>query len=225
IGKCGPLDPNTRFAALGRAVDIFVDELNQTPQQELVCLASYSTNVRFPCNCCPQVISVNPTTGQPDQTDPCPRVGRGCGGPTQYFVEFNEAEIHSNLSPDTNALRGPIQAMINRGIGGGTSIGSGLQQGMAAVTGANSRPFAFPTIILMTDGNHNNGIGPEVVAQQALNDGIVVHTITFSPGANQALMKQVAETTGGRHLHADSEDDLKDAFRALARTLPVMLTQ
>jgi uncharacterized protein involved in propanediol utilization len=53
-----------------------------------------------------------------------------------------------------------------------------------------------------------------------------VHTITFSNGANQALMQQVASATnGGIHLHADSAADLAAAFRAIARTLSVTLVE
>jgi hypothetical protein len=48
--------------------------------------------------------------------------------------------------------------------------------------------------------------------------------ITFLPGAVSTDMTQVAELTGGRYIHADTEEELVAAFEELARTLPVVLT-
>ena len=192
LEPCGPLPANTRFAALSRAVDAFIVELNATPQDELVCLASYSSRVNIRCS----------------------------GG----NVVFPQASIHSSLSANANAVRIPIDQMLQRGIGGRTAVGSGLQAGLQAVKGPGARPFAFPTIVLMTDGVHNQGVNPLVVADQAVADSIVVHTITFSRGANRSLMRRVAQKTGGIHRHADDEADLTEAFREIARSLPVMLT-
>lgn len=212
LEPCGPLASDTRFAALSRAVDAFIDELNATPQDELICLASYSSPVNIRCRCCPG-------GGQP-----CSQTSTRCRGATSHFITFPQASIHSNLSSNAAALRGPIDGMMQQGIGGSTAIGSGLAAGLQAVKGPGARPFAFPTVVLMTDGNHNRGTSPDVIAQQAATDGIVVHTITFSRGANQSLMRTVAQITGGTHRHADNERDLTEAFREIARSLPVMLT-
>lgn len=207
--SCGPLRDDSRFAALARAVREFAAELDRTPQLEQVCLASYSSPVRIACRCC---------------DSGCNSVSERCRGGTSYFLQFPEAESHSDLSGDTNVLLPPLGSMLSRGIGGSTAIGSGLNAGLDAVLGPNSRPFAAPTIVLMTDGVHNRGVAPEVVAQRAADLGIVVHTITFSRGADQARMREVARITGGIHLHADTEDDLLESFREIANTLPVMLT-
>ncbi|MFN3189506.1 MAG: VWA domain-containing protein [Aureliella sp.] len=216
--NCGPMAPNTRFAALARAIDLFLGELAGTPQQEQTCLVSYSSNGSVTCRCCPTFDSEGNIINE------CPRVSRGCGGRVAYTYRHLESEQHSSLSFDNNAVRGPVQTMLNVGIAGGTAIGSGLNTGINAVLGANARPFAFPTIVLLTDGRHNTGISPIPIANRAKDEGIVVHTVTFSPAADQGLMRQVADITGGRHLHADNEADLGAAFREIALTLPVMLT-
>ena len=110
--------------------------------------------------------------------------------------------------------------------GGFTGIGRGLEFGLDSVLNdTNSREFSLKSVIVMTDGNQNRGISPEIVAQQAGPDGIVVHTITFSPGANQALMEQVANVGGGIHLHAETNDELVDAFQTIARQLQVLLIE
>jgi len=109
--------------------------------------------------------------------------------------------------------------------GGRTAVGQGLQVGLnSVVNDPLARDLAEKTVIIMTDGNHNQGINPLTVAN-GINNGVVVHTITFSRGANQNLMRQVAEATGGTHLHANSNQELIDAFREIALQLQVITTE
>jgi uncharacterized protein YegL len=108
---------------------------------------------------------------------------------------------------------------------GRTAIGLALQDGIRGVSGSGSRPFAVPTIVLMTDGLHNTGVEPIVPARQAARQRITVHTVTFGGDADLRRMREVAEVTGGRHFHANSGSDLTEVFREIARTLPVLLTE
>ncbi len=191
--NCGPLESDTRFAALDRAIAGFLEELELTFPNEQVALASYSS--KFSTNC--------------------------SGGK----IDFQIADICEPLTHDYNAIRSDMNVFMTKGIGGNTAIGEGLKKGIEAITGPKARPFAAKTIVLMTDGLHNTGTEPIVFAQQAAAKEIVVHTITFSPAADVNRMKAVANATGGRHYHADSENDLNEIFREIARTLPVLLTQ
>jgi len=108
--------------------------------------------------------------------------------------------------------------------GGFTGIGRALQVGIDSVQNdAGSRgAFSLKSVVLMTDGRQNRGVGPVAVAQAAKRLGITVHTITFSSGANESLMKQVAETTGGIHVHADTDEELLEAFDTIANTIQVL---
>jgi Ca-activated chloride channel homolog len=107
---------------------------------------------------------------------------------------------------------------------GFTAIGLGLRTGLRSIKqDPNSRPFAFKEILLMTDGNHNTGINPLAVVPEAQRDNVTVHAITFSRDANQALMRQVAQQTGGVFLHANTNQELIDAFREIAVQVPVIL--
>ncbi len=110
------------------------------------------------------------------------------------------------------------------GPNGFTAIGDGLTLGNTSVLrDPQARPFAEKTVILMTDGNHNTGVSPDVVARTMT--GVKVHTITFGSGANRPLMQNVARITGGISLHANSNRQLEDAFREIALQLPVLLTE
>ena len=77
----------------------------------------------------------------------------------------------------------------------------------------------------MTDGRQNRGVSPDIVVRDAEAAGVVVHTITFSEGANQALMQEVAEIGRGIHLHADNDEELLEAFQTIARQLQVLLIE
>ena len=108
---------------------------------------------------------------------------------------------------------------------GFTAIGLALRDGISVVTGPGSRPFAVPTIVLMTDGRHNTGVEPIVPARVAARQNIVVHTVTFGGNADLRRMRDVARVTNGKHFHADNGTDLVAVFREIARTLPVLLTE
>jgi uncharacterized protein YegL len=108
---------------------------------------------------------------------------------------------------------------------GMTAIGRALNTGIDGVTGSRSRNLSVPIIILMTDGQHNTGIEPIHPAKDAAALGITVHTITFGSGADVRRMRAVADTTGGRHFHADNGLELREVFREIARSLPIQLTQ
>lgn len=128
------------------------------------------------------------------------------------------------VQPMTSDLSLIQDAFDRETAGGTTAIGRALRAGLASIEeDPQSRPFAFKELILMTDGNHNTGINPLRVAPEAVAAGVIVHTITFSSGANQGLMRQVAEDTGGSHLHADTDDQLTEVFREIALQVPVIL--
>jgi Ca-activated chloride channel family protein len=128
------------------------------------------------------------------------------------------------LTNNYAAVRTQVNGFTANGL---TAIGEALLQGSdSLVNDPLNRSFAFKTIIVMTDGNHNRGSNPSITVATPVARSQTVHTITFSNGANRALMQQVASATnGGIHLHADNAADLAAAFRAIARTLSVTLVE
>ncbi|MEM7477386.1 MAG: VWA domain-containing protein [Planctomycetota bacterium] len=110
---------------------------------------------------------------------------------------------------------------------GGTAIGYGIQQGVPTLYDpAYARPLAAKTVIVMTDGMHNRGTDPVTVAQNFINQyDFTIHTITFSSGADQVRMQNVANVGGGLHYHAETGAELVDVFRQIANNLPTIITQ
>jgi Mg-chelatase subunit ChlD len=128
-----------------------------------------------------------------------------------------------DMTQNTQAIR---DAFAAESPGGRTAIGLGLRTGLDSVLNdVNNRPFALKSIVVMTDGRHNEGIAPDVVALDAAAAGITVHTLTFGSGANQALMQEVAALTGGDHRQADTNAELIEAFEEIARQLSVLLIE
>lgn len=138
----------------------------------------------------------------------------------------NHAHIEVNLTDNYSQINSANFAISSQFEGGMTNVGGGIDSGITAVNHPSlSRPWATNALVLMSDGNHNTGTDPIVAAQNAVNESIPIYTVSFSDEADQALMQQIADMTGGTHYHAVNAQQLNDAFRDIARRLPSMLTQ
>jgi Mg-chelatase subunit ChlD len=127
-----------------------------------------------------------------------------------------------NFSGDTGPVRTAVQALSTSLWNGNTHIDAGIRIARQTLS-ANARDGAEKIMIVLTDGNHNGGpLDPEVLA--AVDDDIKIYTITFSAGADQATMQNVAAAGGGSHFHADTATQLAAVFRKLG-AIPVTMIQ
>ena len=204
--ECNGAHPSlSRWAGLRGAMDIFLATLETTDMNELVGLVSYSSD-----------------TTSCGFTLPASRIDSQMV--TDYTL-IRQRMINYSAVPPTGDIR----------VRGGTNIAAGITDGTAVVTNpATRRPFAEQTLIVMTDGNANSpgGVAAAAIATtdaataaKAANPLLRIHTITFSDGANQPLMQQVATIGGGNHYHAPDAATLEDIFQEIALTLPVVLTE
>ena len=186
----------SRWYRLVEAVDAFTDVLEFTDQKELIALVTFSS----------------------------------------------DASADLSLQPEGNtgvayeALHNEIQSLHAYGA---TAIGKGLQEGFPLIiedengvyepnrNPPDPRPFAAKTIVVLTDGRNNKWPDPVAATEDALAEhrNVTVHTVTFSPGADQSKMRSVAEVGGGRHYHADDGDELVEIFNEIANNLPTVLTE
>lgn len=136
-------------------------------------------------------------------------------------VYSTTARKRVDLTSDLNRIRTAFATEIPLGF---TAIGQGLQLGRnSLLSDANSRRFALKTVVLMTDGNHNRGVEPAVIAADCARNNIQVHTVTFSRDADLSRMRDVARIAGGVHFHANTNEELIEQFRLIARQLKVVL--
>lgn len=126
------------------------------------------------------------------------------------------SSLDLGLSYDLSVVDSRINSLSNSVWNGNTDIESGVRTGLSVFSSdQNARAGAERYMIVMTDGNQNVG-NVESAADAADAAGITVHTVTFSVDANQALMKSVATRAGGRHMHANTPEELREVFRELA---------
>ncbi len=187
----------SRWARLLEAVETFTDVLGETDQKELIALVTFSTN------------------SNADLT---------------LQTEGNSAVKYQELHNVVNQIM-PY---------GATAIGKGLKEGFPliledsdgvydpfATNPPDPRPFAAKTIAVLTDGQNNKWPDPVDATRDALESHptVTVHTVTFSEGAEQQKMRDVAAVGGGRHYHANDGDELVEIFDEIANNLPTILTE
>jgi hypothetical protein len=138
----------------------------------------------------------------------------------------DESTTPLELSSDYEAVKNQLISYSSAYESGGTNIGGGMMDGRSAVLNTtHGRSFASKVIVLMTDGVHNYGKSPLSAADEVAASGVTLFAITFSDEADQLLMQDVAERCGGQHFHAATAVELQEAFVAIARSLPTLLTQ
>lgn len=133
------------------------------------------------------------------------------------------ATLDEELSDSFTAVRSRVEQIYPTG---GTAIGDGMLTGLPPIISSESRPFAAKTIVVLTDGENNNGTDPGEAVEDILGQhDVTIHTVTFSPGADKAAMKAVAKAGRGRHYHADEGEALVEIFEEIANNLPTILTE
>lgn len=193
--KNAPHSSKSRWASLRRAVDDYMNIVGQIQPSPRVGLVTWASEI---------------TTST-----------------TEYKltgVTSKKIADDASLSSDYSTLKSAMSNRSSKVMLGGTEMSAGLDEAISVMK-SSDRPLAKKIIVLMTDGQWNLGRSPVLCAQDARDKNIVIHTISFLPGAVQTDLTTVAETTGGRHYHADNEAELRDAFTELAKSLPIILTK
>lgn len=127
------------------------------------------------------------------------------------------------MTSNMGVIRDAVNQMQAQGY---TAIGQGMQIGSDSLEfDPLTRPFSDKAMVLLTDGIENRGPFVNEVLPGIISRGAPIYTITFGAGADQALMRQVANTTGGEHYHAPDGQALRDAFDEIARSLAVVMIE
>ena len=117
------------------------------------------------------------------------------------LVQFSDsAQTLCQPHTDYNYIRECISAM---GDGGGTSISSGIDNGIDQLNAVSSES---KIMILMTDGEDSQTDLVMQSAKNAADNKIKIYTIGFGDGVNDSLLTDVAEATGGEYRYADTNN-------------------
>ena len=96
------------------------------------------------------------------------------------------------------------------------------------IDGTIARQFAAKTIVVLTDGENNNGKEPKQAAIDIVGqDAVTIHTVIFATDNQTAkdAMEDTAEEGNGKHYHADTGAELITKFIEIANNLPTILSE
>lgn len=134
-------------------------------------------------------------------------------------------------------------AIDNLSAAGCTNAAGGLYKGREELNGPNARSDAMHFIIFLTDGLPNKGLTtaqscsscPDYCPQakeaareqavEAVDEHIVIHTIAMGSKADQALMQEVADITGGTFHYAPTSGDLDAVYEDIFNQIRLRLIQ
>ncbi len=99
--------------------------------------------------------------------------------------------------------------------GENTAIGEGITMALRALkySKANSK-----VVVLLTDGEHNSGrVSPRDATQMAIERGVRIYTIGIGKEGdfNVAMMKRIAEESGGDYFSATNKEELQDVYKEI----------
>lgn len=136
------------------------------------------------------------------------------------IVFATTARKEINLNSDLQKVSDRLFAMQPNYYDSNTNIGDGLRLAIQEVTSSRARKNARPMIILMSDGVSNAGPDEISVAQEAVDAGIPVYTISVGAGADRSVLQKIAEMTGAQEFFADgSAEEYTAELRQIFRTL------
>jgi Mg-chelatase subunit ChlD len=112
---------------------------------------------------------------------------------------------------DTSAANDTIDTYDD---GGNTAINLGLDKGNA-VHDFRERPESQKVVILLSDGENTVGTDSATVeqAERAAENNVTVFTVGFGDGADEDLLEQVANETGGTYRFAENATELNTVFQ------------
>ncbi len=135
------------------------------------------------------------------------------------IVDFDhEAKVLEPLSVVANN-RTALKSAIDRvDSSGETNIGGGM---LAAFDQLAERgvPGHGKATVLLTDGVHNTGTDPTEVIPLYVEQGWPVYTVALTDFADEALMKEIASSTGGRYYSAPTSSALLDIYNRIKQTI------
>ncbi len=96
---------------------------------------------------------------------------------------------------------------------GGTDIYAALEAALELCRDAKEDGRS-PVAVLLSDGGSNVPV-PEL-AEEYMKEGVSISTVSLGPGANEVLLQQLAQATGGEYFKVENAKDLVSAFQKVS---------
>ncbi len=133
------------------------------------------------------------------------------------ILEFDDGNrlvrpIENLTAANAEDFKNDVDAILP---GNNTAIGSALAASqpefVRIATAGRTR-----TVILMSDGENNRGVDPEVAAQDLNDIGVRVHTIPAGSAADINLLSDISGETGGVMIAAEVPDELPAVYAEMS---------
>jgi len=167
------------------------------------------------------------------------------GTQNNFYPAGADSTTASELSSDYSTITNTLWTQFTAA--GWTNIGDGIYRGSEILStneaeGHHGRTNAVHVMILISDGIPNRPCNPATMncnvdaantwsllhidnaVDWAVQNGIIIFTISLGSRADQTLMTDIAETTGGIHQYAETTDDLQAVFQEIAQHIFLRLT-
>lgn len=190
-----PHPTDSRWAVLGTAIEAFFDEAAETGVPPRMGLVTWSSDVN--------------------------RMGTAT---IDYAMPRENEKWDKNRDKIRKELEKIGRNTGEDGVFGGTWMAEGMDRGIDGLTSQNSHPYANRIMILLTDGEYQ-GPDPYTTVSRANQENITIHCVSLLAGSTFAKAQQISQATGGNAYMATDSQQLREAFRDIARSLDVVLTE
>ncbi len=152
------------------------------------------------------------------------------------------AHHEADLTQSFLSVFGRLKIMQAGHYDGWTNMGGGMATAINELSGERARSLSKKVLVLLTDGNANvsetgktgDAAGGRAYAikeaRRAASLGMTVFAISVGAGADQGVMKEIADITGGVHFHAEGSiekysEQLRDIFTEIGSRRAVELIE
>jgi len=127
------------------------------------------------------------------------------------IVDFDyRATTTSSLESLDEDARGVMKDDIDRlSPSGGTSIGAGLREALDLLRGTTGPK----SIILLSDGEHNEPPSPDSILPELKSLGVTIYTIGMGSSAGETLLERLADETGGQSAFRPEPGEIRQVFQ------------
>lgn len=104
---------------------------------------------------------------------------------------------------------------------GGTDIYGALTASLDMYRSA-AMPKRVPVVVLLSDGFNSDGHSDarfNKIVKDFLKEGVTISTVSLGPNADEALLEDLAQATGGQYFKVEEADDLAQAFQQVSTTV------
>jgi len=127
-------------------------------------------------------------------------------------VVFNSgAVVREGLTHDFDDINESLTEFAS----GGTDIGAGLYEALPQFEDSSD---AERVVVLLSDGENDGATDEKTIeaAEEAADQNVTVYTVGLGDGADEELLRDVANTTGGQYFFVEDADELEDQFDQIA---------